>query len=129
MAAWSPRGGGDAVGVWTGTTKRAAIWSGLRERADEGATSLDPGRTRRAGRRSRAEQGGGLPPALAVRFVLINDVPGMAGEASLHVVREHGDERLRYFQPLKSLFEAGVIAGGGSDHMQKVGSLRSINRY
>jgi predicted amidohydrolase YtcJ len=40
-----------------------------------------------------------------------------------------GVDRLRYFQPLHSLFEAGVIAGGGSDHMQKIGSLRSINPY
>ncbi len=40
-----------------------------------------------------------------------------------------GYDRLRYFQPLKSLFEAGVTAGGGSDHMQKIGSLRSINFY
>ncbi|MFI5458688.1 MAG: amidohydrolase [Isosphaerales bacterium] len=40
-----------------------------------------------------------------------------------------GYDRLRYFQPLRSLFEAGVIAGGGSDHMQKIGSLRSINPY
>jgi predicted amidohydrolase YtcJ len=30
---------------------------------------------------------------------------------------------------LKSLFEAGVVAGGGSDHMQKIGSLRSVNPY
>jgi predicted amidohydrolase YtcJ len=42
---------------------------------------------------------------------------------------QFGDERLRYFQPLHSLFAAGVIAGGGSDHMQKIGSLRSINPY
>jgi predicted amidohydrolase YtcJ len=42
---------------------------------------------------------------------------------------QFGYERLRYFQPLKSLFAAGVVAGGGSDHMQKVGSLRSINPY
>ena len=42
---------------------------------------------------------------------------------------QFGVDRLRYFQPLKSLFEAGVIAGGGSDHMQKIGSLRSINPY
>jgi predicted amidohydrolase YtcJ len=40
-----------------------------------------------------------------------------------------GYDRLRYFQPLKSLFEAGVTAGGGSDHMQKIGSRRSINPY
>jgi predicted amidohydrolase YtcJ len=42
---------------------------------------------------------------------------------------QFGDERLRYFQPLHSLFAAGVMAGGGSDHMQKIGSLRSINPY
>ena len=42
---------------------------------------------------------------------------------------QFGRERLRYFQPLHSLFAAGVIAGGGSDHMQKIGSLRSINPY
>jgi len=42
---------------------------------------------------------------------------------------QFGYDRLRFFQPLKSLFEAGAIAGGGSDHMQKIGSLRSINPY
>lgn len=42
---------------------------------------------------------------------------------------QFGNDRLRYFQPLKSMFARGVIAGGGSDHMQKIGSLRSINPY
>lgn len=42
---------------------------------------------------------------------------------------QFGDERMTWFQPLKSLLEAGVTAGGGSDHMQKIGSLRSINPY
>jgi predicted amidohydrolase YtcJ len=42
---------------------------------------------------------------------------------------QFGNERLRYFQPLKTLFEHKVIVGGGSDHMQKIGSLRSINPY
>jgi predicted amidohydrolase YtcJ len=42
---------------------------------------------------------------------------------------QFGYDRLRYFQPLKTIFEQGAIAGGGSDHMQKVGSLRSINPY
>lgn len=40
-----------------------------------------------------------------------------------------GYDRLRYFQPLRSIFQAGGIAGGGSDHMQKIGSLRSVNPY
>jgi predicted amidohydrolase YtcJ len=42
---------------------------------------------------------------------------------------QFGYDRLRYFQPLRSLFAAGVTIGGGSDHMQKIGSLRSVNPY
>jgi predicted amidohydrolase YtcJ len=42
---------------------------------------------------------------------------------------QFGEQRTRYFQPLHTLFEKGVIAGGGSDHMQKIGSLRSVNPY
>ncbi len=45
-------------------------------------------------------------------------------------LRQHfGVERLRYFHPYRTLFEQGVTVGGGSDHMQKIGSLRSINPY
>jgi len=44
-------------------------------------------------------------------------------------VAQFGHERLKHFIPLRSLFEAGVVAGGGSDHMQKIGSLRSVNPY
>jgi predicted amidohydrolase YtcJ len=43
--------------------------------------------------------------------------------------KQFGNDRLRYFQPLKTMFEQGAIAGGGSDHMQKIGSFRSINPY
>ena len=42
---------------------------------------------------------------------------------------QFGYERLTWFQPLRALFAAGVIVGGGSDHMQKIGSRRSINFY
>jgi predicted amidohydrolase YtcJ len=42
---------------------------------------------------------------------------------------QFGYDRMRWFQPLKTVFESGVIAGGGSDHMQKIGSLRSVNPY
>ena len=42
---------------------------------------------------------------------------------------QFGYDRLRWFQPLHSLFAAGVTVGGGSDHMQKIGSLRAINPY
>jgi predicted amidohydrolase YtcJ len=45
-------------------------------------------------------------------------------------LRNHfGEARMRYFHPYKSLFDAGVVVGGGSDHMQKIGSMRSINPY
>ncbi len=43
--------------------------------------------------------------------------------------KQFGNQRLAYFQPYKTLFESGVTVGGGSDHMQKIGSLRSINPY
>ncbi len=43
--------------------------------------------------------------------------------------KQFGGERLRYFQAYKTLFERGVMVGGGSDHMQKIGSLRSNNPY
>ena len=45
------------------------------------------------------------------------------------LVKQFGYERLRYFQPLRSIFAAGGTVGGGSDHMQKVGSMRSNNPY
>ena len=45
------------------------------------------------------------------------------------LLKQFGEARLRYFQPYKSLRDAGVIAGGGSDHMQKIGDMRSINPY
>ncbi|MBU6401588.1 MAG: amidohydrolase [Verrucomicrobia bacterium] len=45
------------------------------------------------------------------------------------LVKQFGYERLRDFQPWRSVFMAGAISGGGSDHMQKIGSLRSINPY
>lgn len=42
---------------------------------------------------------------------------------------QFGEKRLRYFQPLKTLIERGVTVGGGSDHMQKLDPLLSINPY
>jgi predicted amidohydrolase YtcJ len=45
-------------------------------------------------------------------------------------LRQHfGVERLAFFHPYRTLSEQGVTVGGGSDHMQKIGSLRSINPY
>jgi predicted amidohydrolase YtcJ len=45
-------------------------------------------------------------------------------------LREHfGEQRLEFFQPYRTLFDHDVVIGGGSDHMQKIGSLRSVNPY
>ena len=45
------------------------------------------------------------------------------------LVTQFGYDRLRHFIPLKSLFEAGAIVGGGTEHMQKIGAHRAINAY
>jgi len=45
------------------------------------------------------------------------------------LAQHFGLPRLRWFIPLHSLLAAGVNAGGGSDHMQKIGSSRAINPY
>ena len=45
------------------------------------------------------------------------------------LLKQFGDERMSRFQPLRTLFDSKVVVGGGSDHMQKIGSIRSINPY
>lgn len=45
------------------------------------------------------------------------------------LLKQFGDARMSRFQPLRTLFDAKVVVGGGSDHMQKIGSLRAINPY
>ena len=45
------------------------------------------------------------------------------------LTRHFGLPRLRYFQPYATLFKNNVIVGGGSDHMQKIGGMRSVNHY
>ncbi len=68
--------------------------------------------------------------AKAARLGVVVDIqPAWLYLDTRTLAAQFGDDRLRYFQPLHSLFAAGVIAGGGSDHMQKIGSLRSINPY
>jgi hypothetical protein len=61
--------------------------------------------------------------------VLVDIQPAWLYLDTRTLAKQFGYERLRYFQPLRSIFEAGGIAGGGSDHMQKIGSLRAINPY
>lgn len=45
------------------------------------------------------------------------------------LLNQFGQDRTQYFQPYRSLIDQGVIVGGGSDHMQKVGSFRAVNPY
>jgi len=61
--------------------------------------------------------------------VLVDIQPAWLYLDTRTLVAQFGEKRLRWFQPLASLFAAGVTAGGGSDHMQKIGSMRSVNPY
>jgi hypothetical protein len=47
-------------------------------------------------------------------------------DAMKHIL---GDERVRWFLPLKSMIEGGMIPNGGSDHMVIFDSITSINPY
>ena len=40
-----------------------------------------------------------------------------------------GSSRMKDFLPLKSLFDAGVVVAGGSDHMIRFDSRKAINPY
>ncbi len=66
---------------------------------------------------------------LAQLGVLVDVQPAWLYLDTRTLVKQFGYDRLRYFQPLRSIFESGGIAGGGSDHMQKIGSFRAINPY
>jgi predicted amidohydrolase YtcJ len=67
---------------------------------------------------------------LAARLGVVVDIqPAWLYLDTRTLTKQFGYDRLRYFQPLKSIFAAGGVAGGGSDHMQKIGSFRSVNPY
>ncbi|MBL9127817.1 MAG: amidohydrolase [Verrucomicrobiales bacterium] len=61
--------------------------------------------------------------------VLVDIQPAWLWLDTHTLLAQFGYDRLRYFQPLRSLFAAGVVASGGSDHMQKIGALRAVNPY
>jgi len=61
--------------------------------------------------------------------VVANMQPAWLRMDGATLMKHFGPDRTAYFQPYKALFEAGVTVGGGSDHMQKIGSFRSINPY
>ena len=45
------------------------------------------------------------------------------------LLKQFGKERMSRFQPLRTMIDSGLVVGFGSDHMQKIGSLRSVNPY
>jgi predicted amidohydrolase YtcJ len=45
------------------------------------------------------------------------------------LTQHFGEARMADFQPLRACFDQKVMVGGGSDHMQKIGSFRSVNPY
>jgi predicted amidohydrolase YtcJ len=66
----------------------------------------------------------------AARLGVVMDIQPVWLYLDTPTLRAHfGEKRLRWFQPLHSLFAAGVVIGGGSDHMQKIGARRSVNPY
>jgi hypothetical protein len=66
----------------------------------------------------------------AARLGVVMDIQPVWLYLDAPTLRAHfGEKRLRWFQPLHSLFAAGVVIGGGSDHMQKIGARRSVNPY
>ncbi len=68
--------------------------------------------------------------AIAARLGVMMDIqPAWLYLDTRTLTKQFGDARLRWFQPLKSLFAAGVVVGGGSDHMQKISSENAINPY
>src|SRR5438093_3890448 len=66
---------------------------------------------------------------LAKLGVMVDIQPAWLYLDTRTLTAQFGYALARYFQPLKTIFESGGVAGGGSDHMQKIGSLRSINPY
>ena len=45
------------------------------------------------------------------------------------LLKQFGQQRMALFQPYKTMLDAGIVVGGGSDHMQKIGRRRSVNPY
>ncbi len=61
--------------------------------------------------------------------VLANMQPAWLFLDGATLLKQFGVDRLSFFQPYRTIFDRAVVVGGGSDHMQKIGSLRSINPY
>ena len=72
------------------------------------------------------------PPVIARMAALgiVADIqPAWLYLDSRNLMRQLGEERLRHFQPLQSLFAAGVIVGGGSDHWHRLDGADATNPF
>jgi predicted amidohydrolase YtcJ len=68
--------------------------------------------------------------ARAARLGVVVDVQPVRLYLDVHtLVRQFDPARMGYFHPLRSMLAAGVVTGGGSDHMLKIEETRSINPY
>jgi predicted amidohydrolase YtcJ len=68
--------------------------------------------------------------ARAVRLGVVVDIQPIRLYDDVHtLVRQFDPGRMAYFHPLRDMLAAGLVVGGGSDHMQKIDEARSINSY
>jgi predicted amidohydrolase YtcJ len=66
---------------------------------------------------------------MAEHGVVANMQPNWLQLDGATLMKHFGKERTAWFQPYRVLFDKGVMVGGGSDHMQRIGSFRSVNQY
>jgi predicted amidohydrolase YtcJ len=68
--------------------------------------------------------------ARAAHLGVVVDIQPVRLYLDVHtLVRQFDPGRMGYFHPLRSMLAAGVVTGGGSDHMLKIDEARSINSY
>jgi hypothetical protein len=77
---------------------------------------------------------GNFPNAAAIRVakalgVSFDVQPAWLYEDADAIKDVFGPERMKDFQPLRSLFDAGIVVAGGSDHMVGFDSRNAINPY
>ena len=64
------------------------------------------------------------------RWGIVADIqPAWLYLDSHNLLDQWGENRLRHFQPLKSLFDAGVLVAGGSDHWHRLDSNSATNPF
>ncbi|MBZ2186430.1 MAG: amidohydrolase [Bryobacter sp.] len=64
------------------------------------------------------------------RIGIVADMqPAWLEQDGATLAKHFGLPRLRFFQPYATLFRQNIVVGGGSDHMQKIGGMRSVNPY